>query len=286
MHAKLENLAHSRVRLTITVPAEVLSVHYQKAIEKVGQQVEIKGFRKGHAPANLVIERAGQGAVLQEMLDLVVPETYYQAIKEQANLLPVEPPKIEVKELKELDSLTYVAEVDIMPEIKVGDYQKIKIKPVKVSDKIDDKELDDAVTELKKVYEEFKDDAETRQAVTESLKQQKVLQAESQTYDLIIEALLKRAKVEVPEAFIHNEIHRMERQVELQAKAYGLTFEDWLTREKKTHEDIHQQWREPAEKAAKVGLVLGKIAELEGIDSSKPDASRLVLEKLRENVSI
>lgn len=305
MQTKLENLPKSRIRLTVTLEAETIAKYYDAAVKKVGQHLEIKGFRAGHAPAALVVQKAGPSTILHELLDLLVPETYQQAIKEQKDIIPVAQPQVEVKELagaKEGISVpskvVYTAEVDTMPDIVVGDYKKIKVRPQKVAENPEDteKEIEKTVAELKKVYGpkgdpsgdewltkmNFKTESEARKAIEENIKQQKIFQAQAATYDLIIEELLKRAKVEVPETFVYHEIHRMERQIELQAKAYGLTFDDWLAREKKTHEEIHQAWWPQAEKAAKVGLVLGKIAEAEGIDPSKNDASRLVLEKLHD----
>lgn len=296
MQTKLEKLPASRVRLTITVPGNLLEEHYEKAVTKVAQHVEVRGFRKGHAPRNMVIEKAGNGTILNEMLDLIIPETYYLAVKDQEDLVPVDRPTVDVKELKGLDEgnlipteMVYTAEVDVMPEVKVGDYKKIKVKPKKAEDAVDEQQLDQTVNELKQMYGDdylkignFADEAAFREAVSENIKSQKLLQAESDTYDMILDELLKKSKVDVPEAFIHNEIHRMERQVEMQARAYGMGFEDWLKQEGKTHEDIHTEWRPQAEKAAKIGLVLGKIAEAEGIDPASQEASRLVLEKLYE----
>lgn len=296
MQTKIEKLPQSRVRLTVTVPSDVLTDHYHKAVAKLAQHVEVKGFRKGHAPQNLVIEKVGNASVLNEMFDLVIPETYYLAIQEHSELMPVDRPAVDVKELKGLDDdnlipteMVYTAEVDVMPEVKAGDYKKIKVKPKKADEKVDNEQLDKTVEELKNLYGDdylkvgnFTDEAAFRQAVAENIKSQQVIQAESDTYDMIIEELLKKSKVEVPEAFIHNEIHRMERQVEMQARVYGMTFDDWLKRENKTHDDIHVEWRPQAEKAAKVGLVLGKIAEAEGIDPASNEATRLVLERLYE----
>ncbi len=294
MASKLEKLPQSRMRLTVTVGADILARHYETALKKVAEHIEIKGFRKGHAPKNLVIERAGNGTILNEMLDLVLPDTYYEAVKEHEDLIPVEQPKVDVKEFKGLDDdnlipseMIYTAEFDVMPNVDPGDYKKIRVKPKTFDGKVEDKEIDGTIEELKKIYADdylklgnFKDEKEMREAVAENIKQQKVVQAESETYDMILEALLKKTKVEVPEAFIHNEIHRMEHQIEMQAKAYGMTLDDWLKQEKKTHEDIHKDWRPQAEKAAKVGLLLGRIAELEGIDPTQNDSSRLVMEKL------
>lgn len=293
---KLEKLPRSRIRLIVTVDSQTIQKFYDLAATKVGQHIEIPGFRKGHTPQALVIDRVGNRTVLAEMIDILVPESYYKVIKALKDYYPVEQPKIEVKELKGLtetiglpNQLTYIAEVDVMPEVQVGDYKKIRITPKKTVAKIDDQEIEATLAELKKTYGDdylkignFKNEAAWRQAIVDRLKQQKVVEAESQTLDMLIEAILKQAKVEVPEAFIHNEIHRLERQLEMQAKARGLSFDDWLKQEGKTHEDIHRAWRPQAEKAAKVGLVLGKIAETEGIDPNNNNASRLVLNKLRD----
>lgn len=297
MQVKVESLPKSRIRLTVTVPSDVLARHYDVAVKQVAEHVEIKGFRKGHAPKNLVIQKAGNPAVLNEMIEHVLSDTYFEALKEHAkDVIPVSQPTVDVKDLKGLSEtelipteMTYTAEVDIMPEATIGDYKKIKIKPKKAADKVEDKEIDGTIEEVKKMYGDdylekgnFKDDAAMREAITENIKQQKIFQAKADTYDMIIEEVLKKSKVEVPETFVHNEIHRMERQIEMQAKMYGMTFDDWLKAENKTHDDIHKEWHEQAEKAARIGIILGKIAEQEGIDASRNDASRLVLEKLHE----
>jgi FKBP-type peptidyl-prolyl cis-trans isomerase (trigger factor) len=293
---KIEKLPHSRVKLTITVPGETLAKFYDQGVERVAEHIEIKGFRKGHAPKALIIQRAGNASILNEMMELAIPDTYYDALKDLTEYIPVDQPAVDVKELKGLTEgnlvpteMVFTAEVDVMPEVQVGDYKKIKVKPKKTSDKPATEEIDKTIEELKKIYGadylaagKFKDDAEMRTAVEENIKQQQIIQAKADTFDMILEELLKKVKVDVPESFIHNEIHRIEHQIESQAKMYGMTFDDWLKREQKTHESIHEEWRPQAEKAAKVGLALGKIAELEGIDPSNNDASRLVLEKLHE----
>ncbi len=296
MTTKFEKLPKSRIRFTITVPAETLERHYESAIKKVAAHVEIQGFRKGHAPRNLVIQKAGNASILNEMIELVLPDTYYKAVQEHKDIIPVSQPAVDVKELKGITEenlvpteMTYIAETDVMPDVKLGDYKKIKVKPKKAAETVDKKELDEAVEEIKKMYGDdfmkssgFENETDLRKAIEDNIKQQKIFQAQSDTYDMIIEEAIKKAKLEVPETFIHNEIHRMEQQVEAQAKAYGMSFDDWLTSQKKTHDDIHKEWHDQAEKAAKAGVVLGRIAEEEGIDTTKQDSSRLVVEKLYE----
>lgn len=302
MILKLEKLPRSRRRLTISVSAEKLTRHYEEAVKRVGQHLEIKGFRKGKAPRQLVIDRAGNGAILNELFELAITEAYFLDIKEKqasGELLPVERPSIEIKEVKGLSEtnlipteLIFTAEVDVMPSFSVKGYDKVRVKPVAAKTEIEPAEIAKTIEELKKSYGDdylkvgnFADEAALTAAMSASLKEQRILEAESATYDAIIEALLKRTKVEVPESFIHREIHRLEHQMEMQLKAYGLKFDDWLAREKKTHDDIHTEWRPQAEKSAAVGLILGAIAEEEGIDPQKNEATRQVLEKLYQTAT-
>lgn len=121
-----ENLPKSRVKLTIEVPAEKMGEFFNQAYKKLASTVEIKGFRPGQAPRSMILESIGYGRYQQQVLDLAFPSTYSEAIK-QEKINPIQPPAIAIKEFGEKKNLIYEAEVDIMPEIKLGDYKKIKI---------------------------------------------------------------------------------------------------------------------------------------------------------------
>src|SRR5678815_3596152 len=65
----VETLSPTRVRLAIEVPFAELEPSLMKAYREIGAQVVIPGFRKGKVPAQVIDQRVGRGAVLQEAVE-------------------------------------------------------------------------------------------------------------------------------------------------------------------------------------------------------------------------
>ena len=54
----------------------------KKAFEKAASNVQIKGFRKGKAPLNMVKDHIDQGKVLNDAINDVLPVIYTSIIEE------------------------------------------------------------------------------------------------------------------------------------------------------------------------------------------------------------
>lgn len=130
MEIKKEILPKSQVRLTIKVSSPEMRGFFARAYNKLASNIEVKGFRKGMAPKSLVISAIGESRLNSEILDLALKETYSEALKKE-KILPIAPPQVSIKILKDLTvdtaELEYAAEIDILPEVKIGDYKKIKV---------------------------------------------------------------------------------------------------------------------------------------------------------------
>jgi trigger factor len=100
---------------------------FDQAYEKLASTVSIEGFRPGKAPRLMTLEAIGQNRYTSYALDLALPMVYSEAIK-QEKLIPVASPKVDLKQFVEEKDFEFIAEVDVLPEIKLGDYKKIKIK--------------------------------------------------------------------------------------------------------------------------------------------------------------
>ncbi len=134
MEIKKENLGKSKVKLTVKVTSPEMRGFFARTYNKIAPTVEIKGFRPGTAPKSMVISAIGENRLQGEIIDLALRETYTSALKKE-KLIPVSPPKINIKMLKDLTAdtaeLEYEAEIDLLPEVKIGDYKKIKIQKSK-----------------------------------------------------------------------------------------------------------------------------------------------------------
>ena len=167
MNIKRENLAGSKVKLTVSLPPEIMRGFFDIVYTKLAGRTEVKGFRSGKAPKNLTIMAIGENKLISEIIDLALQETYPKALKDE-NIIPIAPPKINIKKMADLvgdaAELEYEAEVEILPEVKVGDYKKIRIKkPASVTDGSKEKlevkkdELDQVMSHLQRQHATFKE---------------------------------------------------------------------------------------------------------------------------------
>jgi len=125
MPATAEKLDGSRVRLAVEVPPEDLQKEYGRAIQRVGRRIKIPGFRPGKAPRRLVENAAGVGAVMQDLLEAVVPRAYTSALDE-TGVNPIDQPELDVPELPSLDApFLFSAEVAVAPTVELGHRRRV-----------------------------------------------------------------------------------------------------------------------------------------------------------------
>jgi trigger factor len=127
MDVKLEKLPKSKIKLKISEKPESIKKYFDMAYKKLAPGVDIKGFRPGKAPRMMTIETIGRGKYNIEALNLALPEIYANAVK-QEKIIPVGSPKINIVSFDEDKDLVFEAEVDLLPEIKLGKYKDIKVK--------------------------------------------------------------------------------------------------------------------------------------------------------------
>ncbi|MCX6807077.1 MAG: trigger factor [Candidatus Berkelbacteria bacterium] len=149
METKVEKLPKSRVKLTITVGPIEMGDYFARALNSLATDYSAPGFRPGKAPMQLVEKQIGDDKVATEALEIAIPLSYFNAVKKE-NLTPIEQPKVDVKEFGKGKRMVFQAEVDVMPEIKVGDYRKIKIQNSQSKIKITDKDIEEVLKQLQR----------------------------------------------------------------------------------------------------------------------------------------
>lgn len=147
LQIKKEKSGKSQIKLEVTIPQKEFAKFQEIALEQLSAGFEIPGFRKGKAPRRMVIEKLGETRIDSEALNLAVSKSTYLALARE-NAIPIESPKIAVKQFEKGKDLIYTLEVSILPQIILGDYKKVKIKKEKV--KITKDEIDKAIEDLRK----------------------------------------------------------------------------------------------------------------------------------------
>ena len=146
MKVSTQRLPESQILLEIEVDPQQMERSLEKAHRRLAQRVEVPGFRKGKAPANMLERHLGRPRIVQEALDILIPEAYNQAIEEQ-DVDAIDQPSIE---LVEDEPLAFKATVPVRPTVDLGDYEKLRVERQAVN--IDESETDKALDELRHRY--------------------------------------------------------------------------------------------------------------------------------------
>ena len=142
-----KDIDKSTIEFKITIPSDNFEKSYKAILKDQLKDTEMKGFRKGKLPEDIIGQPVKQ-SIRFETFDKLAP-FYIQTALTKENVTPIAPP--EYKDLPKLDmgkDIEFTINITVMPEFKLGNLKKIKIK--KESLKIEDKELEDTLSELKK----------------------------------------------------------------------------------------------------------------------------------------
>lgn len=142
MSTKLENKGKSCFTVTVVAVKDDWKAAQEKAIEKLSKNVEIKGFRKGKAPRNLVLEKISKAQIFDEAVNEILPKLFTEAVTE--NKLEVFlKPNVNVSKISD-EELEVIFDIVCTPEVKLGQYKGlgIKIKDPEVSEQDIEKSLE------------------------------------------------------------------------------------------------------------------------------------------------
>ncbi len=126
MKSAAEPLNPTRVKLTVEVPFEDLKPSLDAAYKKIGQQINVPGFRRGKVPSVIVDQRIGRDAVLEEAVNSALPNLYLQALQ-QNDVKPLSSPQIDVSTFTDGQPLEFTAELDVVPQIVLPGYEGLEV---------------------------------------------------------------------------------------------------------------------------------------------------------------
>jgi trigger factor len=154
MQAVKKNISDTKVQLTLTADAALLANVKQRTLDHLAHDVKLPGFRAGKAPSHLVEKNINPATLQTEFLDRAMNELYSAALDEH-KLRPVSQPEVKVSKFVPFDTLEIELTVEVVGDVKLPDYKKIKLakKPVKVTAK----DIDGVLAELGKREAEKKE---------------------------------------------------------------------------------------------------------------------------------
>jgi trigger factor len=122
MASGFNRLENGTIELTLTIPWAHIQKAYEEAVNEAVADAEIKGFRKGHAPRNLVEPSLDKNHTYSHAVQHILPPVYADAVKEH-NLKPILYPQIKIQKGQENEDWVFVATTCEAPTVKLTDYK-------------------------------------------------------------------------------------------------------------------------------------------------------------------
>ena len=124
------------------VPVDVYEKGIDAAFSDVKKQISVPGFRKGKMPKQVFFQMYGEESLYQDALNKVLPDVYGEAVSE-TGAITVGQPKIEAESMNKGEAWVLTAEVELAPEIELGQYKGVEVpaSDTSVSDADVDEEL-------------------------------------------------------------------------------------------------------------------------------------------------
>lgn len=116
--------AGSQIKITGEIPFIELQKQRTKAIEHIGKDMDIAGFRKGNIPERMIVAQVGEMAVLSEMAERALALAYPLALKEH-KIDAIGYPQITLTKIAEGNPLGFTAVVAVLPLVTLPDFKKI-----------------------------------------------------------------------------------------------------------------------------------------------------------------
>lgn len=292
------------LELKAEISPEGLAAYRGQALKDIAKTAHIDGFRPGHAPEAMVLERVGEAAVLSEAAEAAVRHELPELLaKAEANI--VSSPQVVIETPVAGKPVGFVARAPLAPEIKLPDYKKLAaaINKTKEEQSVSDTEHTEALTHLKRERaridmlekgEKHDEAAEKSKALAESelpaiddefavslgygsakafedalranIKSEKELKEAEKRRASMLDELVKKSTIKYPVVLKEYELDEMEARLAGDLERMGATLDKFLADSKKTKEDLRKEWDAGADNRAKVRLILGEIARNESVE--------------------
>jgi FKBP-type peptidyl-prolyl cis-trans isomerase (trigger factor) len=312
---KVTELENSEVEWEGEVDASLLEEKFNESLSKIATETELPGFRKGKAPADLVLKKVGEFAILEDAAEMALDSVYAPMI-EELKIRIVGRPKVLLTKVARNNPLGFKITIAVIPKLNLPNYSSIAKKEMAEPSEteVTNEEVEKILLEIRKNqfhseqhkngtwkdhdHGEIKeedlpplDDAQAKKLgafesvedmkskVREHTEKEKVARAKGKKRTAIIEKIIEETKFDAPQVLIDSELDSMLSQFENDITQSGLTLDAYLEHIQKSIDDLRNEWKETATKKAKAQIILSAIAEKEKI-SADTELIRKETEKL------
>src|SRR3989344_5711618 len=180
MPLSIKKLPKSMVEIEDEISADDFEHHYKDALKELNEKSAISGFRAGHVPENILVEKIGEGSLLEHAAEHAL-QNEYPKILEEHKIDAIGHPQITITKIARKNPLGFKITVAVLPEVTLPDYKNMAagIMARAYEIKVEEKEVEEAVGFLRKSKTKNAENAESHDSdgrlnhVTEAQKPEK-----------------------------------------------------------------------------------------------------------------
>jgi len=217
------------VTFELTLSKELISASYQKNLKKIADGVELKGFRKGKAPLDMVEGTLDKSRVYNQVLDDVIPRAYLEQIK-SSKLIPIIEPRVTPLSMEKGKDWNFKVELAVMPEFELGDYQET---------------IKTALVQHSKVHKHQEGESKD--------------QKHNHELEIIFDALLKQIDFTPSPLLVEAESKAALSRLVQELSSLGLKVADYAKSQKKTEQELVEEYSKNAAVRLRLELILQKL---------------------------
>lgn len=147
MNVTRKDLEKGRVELTVELSPEEMTPLMEKGAESLSKEIKVEGFRPGKVPLNVLKQKVGDLAIMEEAVKISLNKNIYKIIDENIKDKEiVGQPEVEITKLAPGNPVEYKIKVSILPEVKLGQYKDLKLKEEKLE--VKEEEVNKVINDL------------------------------------------------------------------------------------------------------------------------------------------
>ncbi|MCT4552069.1 MAG: trigger factor [Alphaproteobacteria bacterium] len=146
MSLSKEKIKGLKYNLSFEVSKELFEEELMKKLTAYQKHADIKGFRKGHVPLDVIRQKYEDSFISETMNEAI--NTELSSYLKEKNLSPATQPQIEITSFVKDKELKFTAELEVLPEIKDKDIELSKITVEKKVAKVTDQVIETSLKQL------------------------------------------------------------------------------------------------------------------------------------------
>lgn len=151
MEFKINKGDKGKVAVKVDISAADFQEAYSAAMNTLGKDVKISGFRPGNIPADVLENNLGESKILNKAANFLVTQ-HLTVVFKQEKIIPLGNPSVAINKLTKGQPFSFTATVTSKPIVKMGDWKKVTITKVRPKAVID-KDVNDSILNIYNAWE-------------------------------------------------------------------------------------------------------------------------------------